>query len=122
MIQTRDSPGLRSVPAGLSATRCAVLSRKGGLCADSVVAVVVNVMFFPTTPVEILVTNPAFCLCCLTGNFDGLQDSVDHFANLDAFHLKIRAQQHAVLKDRGGEGFYVLGQDEISFFERRQRA
>jgi hypothetical protein len=54
--------------------------------------------------------------------FDRLQHRVDDLGNLDAFHLEVRPQQHAVLQHRACQCLYVFGQDEIAFLESRERA
>ena len=53
--------------------------------------------------------------------FDRLQHRVDYLVNLDAFHLEIRPQQHAVLQYRGSQRLYVLGHHEVSLLQSRER-
>jgi len=57
------------------------------------------------------------CAWQLPRNLDCLQDRVDHFSDFNAFHLKLRPQQHAMLKHGTGKCFYVLGQHEIALLE-----
>jgi len=57
----------------------------------------------------------------LSWYFDRLQHRVDDLTNLDAFHLELWPQQHAVLQNRGCQCFYVFGRHEIALLESRER-
>jgi hypothetical protein len=135
MIHTSDSCGLKSDPAGRSTIRCETLARKSGLGrVGSAVAstVAVTTTSCPLTLAELLLPAVMISLasmlspgvhyvCGLTRYFDRLQYGVDYLANLDAFHLEIRPQQHAMRQHRCSQRLYVLGRHEIALLESRER-
>jgi hypothetical protein len=135
MIHTSDSCGLKSDPAGRSAIRCELLPPKSGLLdAGSAVALTlaVTTASCAPAPAELFLSAVMISLASilppgvhyaygLARYFHRFQHCVDYLANLDAFHLEIRPQQHAVLQYRGRQRLYVLGRHEIALLESRER-
>lgn len=135
MIHTSRACGLKSKPAGRSPIRCPVFPSKTGLRrAGSAAASTVPMTAAPGFPRasgllfrDAMIWRTSMVVfygsaLTLPRHFDRFQHSVDYLANLDALHLELRAEHHAVLEHRAGKGLHVLGQHELALLERRQGA